>query len=47
MFPAISLKETGINVEYQSYRLMWKHDQVHKEFEKCAKGTSISMGNQC
>lgn len=23
--------------EYQSYQLMWKYDQVHKEFEKCAK----------
>ena len=23
--------------EYQSYQLMWKHDQIHKEFEKCAK----------
>ena len=22
---------------YQSYQLMWKYDQVHKEFEKCAK----------
>lgn len=23
--------------EYQSYRLMWEHDVIHKEFEKCAK----------
>jgi len=23
--------------EYQSYELMWKYDQIHKEFEKCAK----------
>lgn len=23
--------------EYQSYRLLWKYDAVHKEFEKCAK----------
>lgn len=23
--------------EFQSYRLMWKYDAVHKEFEKCAK----------
>ena len=23
--------------EYQSYQLMWKNDQIHKEFEKCAK----------
>lgn len=24
-------------LEYQSYQLMWKFDQIHKEFEKCAK----------
>lgn len=23
--------------EYQSYRLMWNYDAVHKEFDKCAK----------
>ena len=23
--------------EYQSYELMWRHDKVHAEFEKCAK----------
>ena len=23
--------------EFQSYRLMWKYDVVHKEFERCAK----------
>lgn len=23
--------------EYQSYQLMWKYEQIHKEFEKCAK----------
>lgn len=23
--------------EFQSYRLMWKYEAVHKEFEKCAK----------
>lgn len=23
--------------EYQSYRLLWKYDAVHKEFDKCAK----------
>ena len=23
--------------EYQSYQLMWKYDEVHKEFDKCAK----------
>ena len=24
-------------LEYQSYKLLWKYDNVHKEFEKCAK----------
>jgi len=24
-------------LEYQSYGLMWQYDQIHKEFEKCAK----------
>lgn len=23
--------------EYQSYELMWKYDQIHKEFDKCAR----------
>lgn len=23
--------------EYQSYRLLWEHDKIHDEFEKCAK----------
>lgn len=23
--------------EYQSYQLMWKYEQIHKEFDKCAK----------
>jgi len=25
------------NQEYQSYQLMWKYEQIHKEFDKCAK----------
>ena len=24
-------------LEYQSYRLIWEYDSIHKEFEKCAK----------
>ena len=23
--------------EFQSYQIMWKHDTIHKEFEKCAR----------
>ena len=26
-----------VNIEYQSYRLIWKYEAVHKEFDKCAK----------
>lgn len=26
-----------VDIEYQSYRLIWQYDAVHKEFEKCAK----------
>ena len=26
-----------VNIEYQSYRLIWEYDAVHKEFYKCAK----------
>ena len=26
-----------VTIEYQSYRLIWQYDEVHKEFEKCAK----------
>ena len=29
--------ERLVKQEFQSYQLMWKHDQIHKEFEKCAK----------
>ena len=26
-----------VDIEYQSYRLLWEYDVVHKEFDKCAK----------
>lgn len=26
-----------VDIEYQSYCLIWKYDTVHKEFDKCAK----------
>ena len=25
------------DIEYQSYKLIWQYDSVHKEFDKCAK----------
>lgn len=26
-----------VDIEYQSYKLIWQYDLVHKEFDKCAK----------
>lgn len=26
-----------VDIEYQSYRLIWRNDSVHEEFDKCAK----------
>ena len=26
-----------VDIEYQSYRLIWQNDAIHKEFDKCAK----------
>lgn len=26
-----------VDIEYQSYKLIWQYDSVHKEFDKCAK----------
>ena len=30
-FPKLS------QIEYASYKVMWEHDEIHKEFEKCAR----------